>query len=163
MDEIRDQQVLVEDLLGADGRRLVEELVTCPTALLPNVESRSSRSTSAAGSPPGTVPTRSPTTSPPRWPRIRPGASDGLRRELDLSERQLLRRCTIAFGYGPATLRRILRLQRFLSLAGESRPDRGLADLAQEAGYADQQHLARDAKAIARATPSQLVADRTQT
>ena len=77
---------------------------------------------------------------------------DGLRRELDLSERQLLRRCTVAFGYGPATLRRILRLQRFLALAGDSRTGSNLADLAHDAGYADQQHLARDARAIARAT-----------
>ena len=85
---------------------------------------------------------------------------DGLRRELDLSERQLLRRCTVAFGYGPATLRRILRLQRFLALAGDPHTGSNLADLAHEAGYADQQHLSRDTKAIARATPSELVADR---
>jgi hypothetical protein len=30
MDEIRDQRVMVEDLLGADGRRLVEELGELP-------------------------------------------------------------------------------------------------------------------------------------
>jgi len=88
---------------------------------------------------------------------------DGLRRELDVSERQLLRRCTVAFGYGPATLRRILRLQRFLALAGETHtdgPERGIATLAAKAGYADQQHLSRDARAIARATPSELLAER---
>src|SRR5690606_24807033 len=39
-----------------------------------------------------------------------------LARETALSERQLHRRCTAVFGYGPATLRRILRLQRFLRL-----------------------------------------------
>ena len=88
---------------------------------------------------------------------------ESLRRELDLSERRLLRRCTVAFGYGPATLRRILRLQRFLELAGETHTDGkvpGLAELAQRAGYADQQHLARDARAIARATPTELAAER---
>jgi AraC-like DNA-binding protein len=88
---------------------------------------------------------------------------ESLRRELDLSERQLLRRCTVAFGYGPATWHRILRLQRFLELAGETHTDGrvpGLAELAQQAGYADQQHLARDARAIARATPTGLLAER---
>jgi len=160
MDEIRDQQVLIEDLLGVEGRRLVEELGDLPDGTPSerrvDLIQEHIRRWVAAGDGTDPVADHVATTlaeDPAR--RV-----DGLRRELDLSERQLLRRCTIAFGYGPATLRRILRLQRFLALAGETRPDRGLAELAQEAGYADQQHLARDAKAIARATPSQLVADR---
>ena len=160
MDEIRDQQVLVEDLLGAEGRRLVEELGDLPdgTPAERRVDliQEHIRRWVATGDGTDPVVDHVATTlgeDPAR--RV-----DGLRRELDLSERQLLRRCTIAFGYGPATLRRILRLQRFLALAGKTRPERGLAELAQETRYADQQHLARDAKAIARATPSQLVADR---
>jgi hypothetical protein len=54
-------------------------------------------------------------------------------------------------------------LQRFLALAGRAHTDRsdgGIAALAAEAGYADQPHLARDARTIARATPSELLADR---
>jgi len=80
-----------------------------------------------------------------------------LAREIGLSERQLLRRCTVTFGYGPATLRRILRLQRFLRIAGRASHPVKLTVLAAAAGYTDQQHLARDSRMIARATPGQLV------
>ncbi|MEW2045490.1 helix-turn-helix transcriptional regulator [Streptomyces sp. NPDC005476] len=61
--------------------------------------------------------------------------------ELGLSARQLHRRSLTAFGYGPKTLARILRLQRALALAREGMPH---ADTADRAGYADQAHLARD-------------------
>lgn len=57
-------------------------------------------------------------------------------------------------------LRRILRLRRFLSLVERRDAVSDLAALAFASGYADQQHLARDTRAIARATPSQLVEDR---
>jgi AraC-like DNA-binding protein len=40
---------------------------------------------------------------------------------LGLSERQLRRRCTDALGYGPKTLDRILRFQRFHTLAARRR------------------------------------------
>ena len=36
--------------------------------------------------------------------------------QLDMTVRQLHRRCLTAFGYGPSTLARLLRLQRFLAL-----------------------------------------------
>ncbi|GAB3865610.1 hypothetical protein GCM10029963_78000 [Micromonospora andamanensis] len=62
-----------------------------------------------------------------------------------LSSRQLQRRCTTAFGYGPKTLQRILRLQRALGLA---RSGRSFAAVAADAGYADQSHLARDVRAM---------------
>jgi AraC-like DNA-binding protein len=161
MDEIRDQRVPVEDLLGTDGRRLVEELGELPEGtpaerrigLIQEHIRRWIQDGAAVD---------------PVVDRVASALADDpaervevIRREVDLSERQLLRRCTVAFGYGPATLRRILRLQRFLALAGDPHTGRTIADLAHEAGYADQQHLARDAKAIARATPSELVEDRT--
>jgi AraC-like DNA-binding protein len=66
--------------------------------------------------------------------------------ELGLGARQLQRRCLAAFGYGPKTLARILRLQRALALA---RGGTALADTAAQAGYADQAHLARDVKELA--------------
>lgn len=66
--------------------------------------------------------------------------------ELGLGPRQLHRRCLNAFGYGPKTLARILRLQRALALA---RGGTAFADTAAEAGYADQAHLARDVKELA--------------
>lgn len=73
-----------------------------------------------------------------------------------LSERQLLRRCVAALGYGPKTFERIVRFQRFLGLA-RSR-DRALAELALEAGYADQPHLTRECVRLAGATPAALLA-----
>jgi AraC-like DNA-binding protein len=63
-----------------------------------------------------------------------------------LSPRHLQRRCTIAFGYGPKLLVRILRLQRAVALARSGRP---FATVAATSGFADQAHLARDVRALA--------------
>jgi AraC-like DNA-binding protein len=63
-----------------------------------------------------------------------------------LSTRQLQRRVTTAFGYGPKTLARILRLQRALPPARSGRP---FAEVAAAAGYADQAHLSREVRALA--------------
>jgi AraC-like DNA-binding protein len=79
---------------------------------------------------------------------------------IGLSERQLHRRCLVAFGYGAKTLDRVLRLQRFLRLA-RSRPELGLAGLATAAGYSDQAHLSHDCRALAWTTPAALVRRRT--
>jgi AraC-like DNA-binding protein len=66
---------------------------------------------------------------------------------LDVSERTLRRRSHDYFGYGPKTLGRILRFQRFLSLAHSDRSAR-LSALAFEAGYADQPHLSREIQSL---------------
>ncbi|WP_053748443.1 helix-turn-helix transcriptional regulator [Streptomyces sp. MMG1533] len=66
--------------------------------------------------------------------------------ELAVGARQLHRRCLAAFGYGPKTLARVLRLQRALALARSGVP---LAQTAARSGYADQAHLARDVKELA--------------
>ena len=65
--------------------------------------------------------------------------------QIGYSERQLHRRCRSAFGYGPKTLARVLRLDGALRLARSGLP---LADVGAAAGYADQAHLARDVKAL---------------
>ncbi|MFE4668003.1 helix-turn-helix domain-containing protein [Streptomyces sp. NPDC056716] len=62
---------------------------------------------------------------------------------LGLGARQLHRRSLAAFGYGPKTLARVLRLQRALALARAGVP---YAETAARAGYADQAHLSRDVK-----------------
>ena len=74
---------------------------------------------------------------------------------LGVSERQLRRRFLDAVGYGPKTLARVLRFQRFLQLSGESTE---LARLALDAGYADQAHLTREARRLSGRTPAELVA-----
>ncbi|WP_416958740.1 helix-turn-helix domain-containing protein [Streptomyces sp. Agncl-13] len=66
--------------------------------------------------------------------------------ELGLGARQLHRRSLAAFGYGPKTLARVLRLQRALALARAGVP---FAETAARSGYADQAHLARDVKEFA--------------
>ncbi|MFE9439944.1 helix-turn-helix domain-containing protein [Streptomyces sp. NPDC006602] len=66
--------------------------------------------------------------------------------ELGLSARQLHRRCLTAFGYGPKTLARVLRLQRALVLARSGAP---FAETAARSGFADQAHLARDVRELA--------------
>ena len=76
-----------------------------------------------------------------------------------MSERHLRRRFESSVGYGPKTLARVLRLQRFLALA-RADPDEGLAGLAAAAGYADQAHLSRDCAALTDRTPGALLAER---
>jgi AraC-like DNA-binding protein len=79
--------------------------------------------------------------------RLRGGASVAATADLiGLSERQLHRRCLAAFGYGPKTLARVLRMERALDLARAGTP---FAVVAAGAGYADQAHLTREVKALA--------------
>lgn len=72
-----------------------------------------------------------------------------------LSERQLLRRCQLAVGYGPKTLARIVRFRRALALARGGTP---FAAVAAEAGYADQAHLAREVHSLGGAPLGELIA-----
>jgi AraC-like DNA-binding protein len=81
------------------------------------------------------------------------GVADVARR-LGLSERQLRRRSLAAFGYGPKTLARVLRMQRALGLARAGVP---LATVAVRAGYADQAHLAREVRGLAGVPVTQLI------
>jgi AraC-like DNA-binding protein len=74
--------------------------------------------------------------------------------ELGLGARQLHRRSLTAFGYGPKTLARILRLQRALALARAGVP---YADTAARTGYADQAHLSRDVREFTGTTLSELL------
>jgi len=96
--------------------------------------------------------------------------------QVGLSERQLRRRCHAAAGYGPKTLQRILRFQRFVQLLDATpvgatpvgatpvgvtplytagRPF-DLAAAAAATGYADQSHLTRECAAFSGLTPAEL-------
>ncbi|MFJ9076033.1 helix-turn-helix domain-containing protein [Streptomyces sp. NPDC102278] len=70
--------------------------------------------------------------------------------DVGLGERQLHRRSLDAFGYGPRTLGRVLRLQRALALIRRGTPP---AEVAYAVGYADQAHLGREVRALTGRTP----------
>ncbi|GAA4813376.1 helix-turn-helix transcriptional regulator [Streptomyces ziwulingensis] len=73
---------------------------------------------------------------------------------LGVGARLLHRRSLAAFGYGPKTLARVLRLQRALTLARGGVP---LAETAVRAGFADQAHLSRDVRELTGVPPTLLL------
>lgn len=87
-------------------------------------------------------------------PLVRAAATGTPRSAIGLGDRQLRRRFLDAVGYGPKTLERILRFQRFLMLEGTD-----LARRALDAGYADQAHLTRECTRLAGLPPAALLAE----
>jgi AraC-like DNA-binding protein len=79
--------------------------------------------------------------------------------ELCISARQLRRRFDCALGYGPATLRRILRFQRFVALSRAAGDETSLARLSFAAGYADQAHLTRECVRLSGRTPQRFLGE----
>ncbi|WP_245663243.1 helix-turn-helix domain-containing protein [Nocardia inohanensis] len=78
--------------------------------------------------------------------QLRAGESvSALADSLELGARRLHRLSLTAFGYGPKTLARILRMQRALALA---RTGTAFAEVAARTGYADQPHLSREIRAL---------------
>lgn len=69
------------------------------------------------------------------------------------SARNLQRHCVAVYGYPPATLRRVLRFRRALTMVRAGVPT---ADAAARAGYADQPHLHRDVRELAGVSLRQL-------
>ena len=93
------------------------------------------------------------------WEMVGIGA---LTTELDISTSQLRRRFLSVVGVAPKTLQRTLRFQGYLALAQAASRYDGLgggrlADLAADAGYADQSHLSRECLRLAGLTPRQLL------
>ncbi|MFF8916319.1 DUF6597 domain-containing transcriptional factor [Streptomyces sp. NPDC015032] len=140
--ELRDRRVALADLWpGALVRLLTERLAEAPDAAAA-LEAVALRR--AAG-------------TPPPDPLMRSVAAQlgGGRSVADtalavgLGARQLHRRSLEAFGYGPKTLARVLRLQRALALVRSGKP---YAEAAVEAGCTDQAHLAREMRDLAGTT-----------
>ncbi|WP_424640583.1 helix-turn-helix domain-containing protein [Embleya sp. AB8] len=138
-DALRDRRVPLADVWGAYRARLCTERIAAaadPAALLERLAADRLRD-------------RDPDTA--RFTRavvgeLRAGAGIAtVAAGLNLSERQLHRRSLTAFGYGPKTLARVLRLERALDLARAGFP---AARVAADAGYADQAHFSRDVKAL---------------
>ncbi|HYN96292.1 MAG TPA: helix-turn-helix domain-containing protein, partial [Pilimelia sp.] len=149
-DELRDSRVPLAQLWPAAAARRLAERAT---------EAAAAGGTAGAAA----VLERQVATRPPAPDRRIAGIVAGLRRGASVpavaaaagySERQLHRRSVAAFGYGPKTLARVLRLVRALALA---RAGTAFATVAATAGYADQAHLARDVKDLAGVPLSALV------
>ncbi|MFF2186890.1 DUF6597 domain-containing transcriptional factor [Streptomyces sp. NPDC058155] len=134
--ELRDRRVELSDLWpGPEAREIAERVATAtdPAAALETVALR-----------------RIAVTGPPD-PLLRAVVDEldagrtvaSVADTVGLGTRALHRRSLDAFGYGPKTLARVLRLQRALALVRASVP---YAEAAVAAGCADQAHLARETR-----------------
>lgn len=151
---IRDARVSLADVLGsATERRLVDRLEhsTGPASRLRVLQDAGRRWLLVQPEPDPLAARITSALSSRSW------SVSALADASSMTGRQLQRRCNEAFGYGPSTLRSILRLQRFMHLARADRR-RGLAALAVQAGYSDQAHLSRECRRIATITPTELLA-----
>lgn len=148
---LADRTVPLEHLWGGAGRTAEQRLEVCGaeqamSALCSIIAER------------GRTQTRDPDRLMPRVVELA-GSQRTVRdiaNDVDLSERQLFRRCVDEIGYGPKHLVRVLRLQRLLGLARRL-PDASLAELAAAAGYADQSHMSRECRTLTGVTPAGLV------
>jgi AraC-like DNA-binding protein len=78
--------------------------------------------------------------------------------EVGVSERQLQRWVCDAVGYGPKMLARVLRFRRLQALSPAP-----LAELALDAGYADQAHMTAEVTRLAGISPVRFLKDRMPT
>ena len=143
LSEIRDQRVPLADLLPAAAKRLPASLDPAEAA---------ARALDAAGlliadAAPDPAMTRVATLL--RDPSAR---TEDVAGEVGLSERQLRRRCHAAAGYGPKTLQRVLRFQRFVRMLDATPPPAG-APPATPAGPAGPRDLASAAALASPAGP----------
>lgn len=126
--ELRDQRIALDEVRRVRQQRRLTDVVAELAATRPRPETM-----------PWSLPTLGHVTS-----RLAAGASAAdVAREIDWSGRTLQRQCGAVFGYGPATLRRILRFRRAVRMVRAGRP---FAAVATDAGYADQSHLSREVR-----------------
>src|SRR6516164_423019 len=118
LSELRDQRVPLADLLPAAARRL-------PATLSP--VQAAARALDAVG-PLVADGTPDPAVSRAATLLHDPSArTEAVADEIGLSERQLRKRCHAAAGYGPKTLQRVLRFQRFVRILDATPPPAGVA------------------------------------
>src|SRR4051794_13561034 len=150
--EVRDATVDLDDVWGLGARRLQARLdaAATPDEAAAVLAAAVRRRLPPPGALDGLVRAAALRAARPRAP------VEALADGLGVGERQLRRRFTDAVGYGPKTLQRVLRFQRFLALAEDGGND--LAALAFAAGYADQAHLTRECRRLAGLPPGALLA-----
>lgn len=152
--ELRDLRVPLVDVWGGDAGSLEQHLDEAPSARLELIEDELVRRLQRAEQPDMLVGAA--------VARLSCSGSRSVREisgELGVSERQLRRRFHAAVGYGPKTLARVLRFQRMLAIARQGATC-NLAQLAIEAGYADQAHLTVECTRLAGLSPALLLAER---
>jgi AraC-like DNA-binding protein len=150
-----DTVVPLDEVLGAAGRRLLEQLADAPSW-----EERLARlDVSLAGI---DLPAFSPEVI---WLRRQLEASKGQARveplmdETGRSRRFVTDAFRRQYGVPPKTYARVLRFEHATSLLLERAGDRTMADVAMAAGYYDQSHLTREFAALAGMTPGTYAAD----
>ena len=168
IEDLNDAVVPLDEALGARGPRLVERLAETPTwgrrlDLLDDALGAAALS-GAAGRSIGcgeVLPALSPEVA---WLRRRLLATNGRSRveplmdETGWSRRHVTERFRRQLGVPPKTFARLLRFEHASVLLVEQSPRRTLAEVATEAGYYDQSHLARDFVALAGVTPGAFAA-----
>lgn len=151
LDSLVDQVVDLEQLLGAQGRLLVEQLAEQPswatrfdvldTVLPALLALRREPSPAAAWA----------------WSRLRQthgqASISGIVEELGCSHRYLVSEFRRHVGVPPKTLARVLRCQRAIQLL-ESGSHHRIASVAALSGYSDQAHLNRDFRQITGLSPT---------
>jgi AraC-like DNA-binding protein len=147
LSEIRDQRVPVADLLPAAGKRLPATLDPAEAA---------ARALDVAGRLVADAAPDSEVARAAALLRDPAARTEDVAGDVGLSVRQLRRRCLAAAGYGPKTLQRVLRFQRFVRMLDAAARPPDLASAAALAGYADQAHLTRECAALAGLTPAAL-------
>ena len=125
--EFRDQRIPLDAVCGVPSARLAD--------VVRDLMSRPARTQTT----PWALPAMHHVTS-----RLAGGAAVAdVARDIGWSARTLQRQSLAVYGYGPATLRRILRFRRAVALL---RTGQSTASAAASAGYADEPHLHREAR-----------------
>jgi AraC-like DNA-binding protein len=152
--ELVDRSVSLSDVWGPQADRLADQLAAVESpAIIESILEREIHQVLVASAPPD------PVVQVVVDALTRRAAEVGdLPKVLDVSSRQLLRRCVAAVGYGPKALQRILRFQRLLA-AAHTGVDDPLAVLAIELGYADQAHLTDESRRLTGLPPGAFLAE----
>ncbi|KRB22570.1 MULTISPECIES: helix-turn-helix domain-containing protein [Mesorhizobium] len=152
MSELTDSMVVLDDVLGAEGRALRERLGNAPdwASRFDLAEAFVTARLAGAAETPLEI----------AWAYDRIIASGGRARissiaeKLGWSRKHLAGGFSNAIGVGPKTLSRIVRFNRALGLSRRQAAD--WADIAADCGYADQAHLVREFRDLAGDTPTAL-------
>ena len=150
MTELTDRMVALDDVLGAEGTALREELGNAPDwdRRFDIAEAFVLRKLAGADAPSPEI----------AWAFAKIAATGGRAKVASIagrigwSRKHLARRFADEIGLGPKSVSRIVRLNRAMAAARAG--DGGWAGIAADCGYADQAHLVREFRDLAGASPT---------